>query len=190
MSAILVVFVIPSEVEESRCATFAISSRDVWTSLDMTEQQLLPRISRHYVDALDHHAFGRFARFTHAVPGHRSVTDFLEHVLAFNQFAKGRVLMIKPVHRAEADEELRTGRVRIRPARHRNHAAVVAMIVELGLEVVPGSALPVAVLFCRIFRIRIAALAHEFFYDPVENRPVVKALARQFLEILDRVWCG
>ena len=64
------------------------------------------------------------------------------------------------------------------------------MIVELGLDVVTGSALPVAVLFCRIFRIRIAALDHEFFDDPVENRAVVKSLARQFLEILDRLWRG
>jgi hypothetical protein len=66
----------------------------------------------------------------------------------------------------------------------------VAIIVELGLDVVSGAALPVAVLFYRIFRIRVAALDHEFFDDPVENRPVVKALARQFLEILDRVWRG
>ena len=64
------------------------------------------------------------------------------------------------------------------------------MIVELGLDVVPRSALPVAVLFCRVLRIRVAALDHEFFDDPVENRPVVKALARQFPEILDRVWRG
>ena len=47
---------------------------------------------------------------------------FSQHILAFNQFAKGRVLMVEPVHRAEADEELRTGRVWIRTARHRNHA--------------------------------------------------------------------
>ena len=50
----------------------------------------------------------------------RNVTDFLQHILAFNQFAEGRVLMIEPVHRGEADEELRTGGVRIRTARHRN----------------------------------------------------------------------
>src|SRR5262245_21418692 len=98
--------------------------------------------------------------------------------------------MIEPVHRGEADEELRTGRVWIRPSRHRDHAAVVTMIAELGLDVVPGSACAVAVLFCRIFRIRIAALDHESFDDPMENCPVVKSLARQFLEILDRVWRG
>ena len=64
------------------------------------------------------------------------------------------------------------------------------MIVELGIDVVTGSALPVAILFCRIFRIRIAALDHESFDDPVENRAVIKSLARQFLEILDRLWRG
>src|SRR5262249_1079746 len=87
-------------------------------------------------------------------------------------------------------EELRTCGIWIRPARHRNYAAIMAMIVELGFEVVPGSALPVAVLFCRVFRIWIAALDHESFDDPVENCPVVKALARQFLEVLNRFWCG
>ncbi len=56
----------------------------------------------------------------------RNVTDFLQHILAFNQFAKGRVLMIEPVHRCEADEELRTGGVWIRTARHRNNAAIVS----------------------------------------------------------------
>ena len=56
----------------------------------------------------------------------RNVTDFLQHIVAFNQFAKGRVLMVEPVHRGEADEELRTGGVRIRLARHRNHAAIVS----------------------------------------------------------------
>ena len=64
------------------------------------------------------------------------------------------------------------------------------MIVELGLDVVAGSAFAVAVLFCRVLRIRIAALDHESFDDSVENCPVVKALARQFLEILDRVRRG
>ena len=29
----------------------------------------------------------------------RRVTDFLQHILAFNQFAEGRVLMVEPVHR-------------------------------------------------------------------------------------------
>src|SRR5262249_51559862 len=98
--------------------------------------------------------------------------------------------MVEPVYRRETNEEWQTGGTRIRPARHRKHATVVAMIVEFGLDVETGSALPVAIFFCGIFRIRIAALDHESFDDPVENRPVIETLARQFLEILDRVWCG
>src|SRR5262245_48160504 len=98
--------------------------------------------------------------------------------------------MVEPMHRREADEELRTCGVRILAASHRKHAKIVAMIVELGLDVVPRSAFAVTVLFCRIFRIRIATLDHEAFYDPVESRPVIKALACQFLKIIDRVSCG
>ena len=64
------------------------------------------------------------------------------------------------------------------------------MIVKLSLDLVTRTTLSVTVLFCRIFRIRVAALDHEFFDDPMENRSVVKSLARQFLEILDRLWRG
>src|SRR5438309_10665716 len=97
--------------------------------------------------------------------------------------------MVEPAYRGEADEELRAGGVGIWPARHRDYAALVTVIVELGLDIVTRSALAVAVFFCRVFRIRIAALDHESFDDPVENRPVVKALACEFLEVFDRVRC-
>src|SRR5690348_16421388 len=62
------------------------------------------------------------------------------------------------------------------------------MIVELGLDLVVGAALSVGVLFRRIFRIRIAALNHEILDDPMENRAVIEALARQLLEVSDGVW--
>src|SRR4026209_1094491 len=57
-------------------------------------ESLFHRISWDDFDALDHHAFGRLARFAHAVLGHLDVTDFLQHILAFDQFAKGGVLVI------------------------------------------------------------------------------------------------
>ena len=101
----------------------------------------------------------------------RSITDFLQHILAFNQFAKGRVLMIEPVHGCEADEELRTGRIRIGPRAIEITPRSWAMIVKLGLDLVSGTALSVAVLFRRIFRVRVAALDHESFDDAVENGP-------------------
>src|SRR5437773_9629042 len=64
------------------------------------------------------------------------------------------------------------------------------VIVQLSFDVVTRTALSVTVLFHRIFRIWIASLDHELFDDPVENGGVVETLARQFLEILDRVWCS
>ncbi len=131
MSAI---FVIPSGVEESRCDTADVAPRDVSTSLDMTVNYLLHGIRRHDFDALDHDAFGRFARFAHAVSGHLCVTDFFQNIIAFDQLAERRVLMVEPAYRGEAEEELRAGGVGIRPARHRDHAALVTVIVELGLR--------------------------------------------------------
>ena len=98
--------------------------------------------------------------------------------------------MIEPVYWCETDEELRAGRVRIRFARHRDHAALMRMIVKLGFDLVTRTTCSVAVLFCRIFRIRVAALDHESFDDPVENRPVIESLACQFLEVLNCVWRG
>ena len=64
------------------------------------------------------------------------------------------------------------------------------MIVKLGFDLVTWTTSSVAVFFCRIFRIRVAALDHEPFDDPVENGAVVETGARQLLEILDRFWRG
>jgi len=63
------------------------------------------------------------------------------------------------------------------------------MIVKLGLDVCDRVRLAVAVLLCRIFRIRIAALNHEFLNDPMENRAVVKTLSRSFLKFSIVFWC-
>ena len=97
--------------------------------------------------------------------------------------------MIEPMDWCETDKKLRPSRIRIRPACHRDNTALVWMIVKLGLDVVIGSAFAVAVLLCRIFRIRVAALNHELLNDPMENRAIVKTLSRKFFEILDRIWC-
>ena len=40
---------------------------------------------------------------------HRRVADFLQHVVAFDQFAKRRVLMIEPRYRRETNKKLRAG---------------------------------------------------------------------------------
>src|SRR5438874_13784472 len=98
--------------------------------------------------------------------------------------------MIEPVYWCETDEELRAGRVRIRFARHRDHAVLMRMIVKLGFDLVTWATSSVAVFFCRIFRIRVAALDHEPFDEPAENGAVVETEARQLLETLDLFWRG
>ena len=61
--------------------------------------ELFDRTSRHDVDLVDHDALSRLTHFAHAVLGHGRITDFSQHIIAFNQFAERRVLMIEPVHR-------------------------------------------------------------------------------------------
>src|SRR5437016_1750563 len=150
--------------------------------------ELLHRFSRHDLNTLDHHALCRLARFALCISLDRRVANFLQHVIAPDQRAESRVLMIEPMYRRETDEELRSGRIWIGRARHGDHTAIVRMIVKFGLDFVIRTALSVTVLFRGIFRIWIATLDHEVFDDSVENRPIVETLSRQFLEILDRVW--
>src|SRR2546426_11845307 len=109
--------------------------------------ELFHGIRRHDLDALDHHTFGRLAVFAPAVSRHWSVADFFQDIVAFDQFTESRVLPIEPRNRRETDEELRTGRIRIGPARHRDHAALLWVIVEFSFDFVTGSALSEAVLF-------------------------------------------
>ncbi len=60
--------------------------------------------------------------------------------------------------------------------------------IKFGFDVVTGPALSVTIFLRWVFRIRVAALNHESFDDPMENSAVVEALARQLFEILDGIW--
>src|SRR5436309_8601962 len=96
--------------------------------------------------------------------------------------------MFVSMYERETDIILLSGRIRICAALHGDHARVVRMIVKFGFDVVTGPALSVTIFLRWVFRIRVAALNHESFDDPMENSAVVEALARQLLEILDGVW--
>src|SRR5439155_13931092 len=126
---------------------------------------------------------GRLAVLARAVSRLWSVADFFQDFVAFDQFTETRVLPIEPRNRRETDEELRAGRIRIGHARHRDHAALMWVIVEFSFDFVAGSALSKAVLFRWIFRIRIAALNHESLDDAMKSCAVVKSRAGKFLKI-------
>ena len=64
------------------------------------------------------------------------------------------------------------------------------MIIEFGFDLVTGTAGTVTIFLRRVFRVRIAALNHESFHDPVKNRSNIKSGASQLLKILDRVRRG
>src|SRR5439155_16135449 len=69
---------------------------------------LLDRISWHDLDAFDHHPLGRFAVLARAASGHRHITDFSQHVIAFDQLTERGVLMIQTRNARETDEKLRS----------------------------------------------------------------------------------
>src|SRR4030095_12437885 len=119
--------------------------------------------------AFDHHPLGRLARLARVVSRDRSITDFFEDIGAFNQFSERRVLMIETRNRCETNKELRSGRIGIGAAGHRNDAALMGMIIEFGLDLVTRAALSVAGLFRWVFRIRIATLNHESLDDPMKT---------------------
>ena len=66
--------------------------------------------------------------------------DLFEHVVAFDQLAEGRVLMIQLGRAAVADEELASGGIGIVGAGHGNDAADVGMVVEFGVDLIAGAA--------------------------------------------------
>src|SRR5262249_1756965 len=174
MSAILVVFVIPSEVEESLIYS-KVTARDVSTPLDMTTADpfLLHRCRRDDLNAFDHDAVRRLAHFAHAVVRHRRVADFVEHIIAFDQFAKGCVLPIESPNRCQTDKKVLAGRIWIRATRHRDDTPIMGMIVKFGFDFVSWPTLPVSALFRRIFRIRVAPLDHESFDDSMKGGAIV-----------------
>src|SRR5438874_10257033 len=136
--------------------------------------ELLAGIRGDDVDLLDHDPLGWFTVFAHAVSSYWSVADLSEHLIAFDQLTEGRVLMIESWHWRETNEKLGAGRIWVRFARHRDHTALMSMIVEFRFEFVTRAAFTVAIFFARIFRVRVATLNHESFHDPMNSRSVVK----------------
>src|SRR6266566_516080 len=82
-------------------------------------------IGRHDLDALDHDPFRRLARLACAVTRDWNIADFFQNVRALDQLTERGVLPIEPRDRRETYEELRTGRIRSGPTRHRDHTALV-----------------------------------------------------------------
>jgi len=79
----------------------------------------------HDLDALDHDPFRRLAHLACAVTRDLNIADFFQNIGALDQLTERRVLPIEPRDGPETYEELRTGRIRSGPTRHRDHAALV-----------------------------------------------------------------
>src|SRR5712672_560760 len=87
-------------------------------------ESLLHRIRRNNLDAFDDDPFRRLTHLSAAVSAYLGRANILEHVVAFDQFAERRVLMVQASNRRQADKKLRAGRIRLRLPRHRDDAAL------------------------------------------------------------------
>ena len=79
---------------------------------------LVDRLGGHDFHALDADPHGWFAHLAAVAGGDGGVADALEHVLAFDQFAKGGVFAVQALGLAQADKELAAGRIRLAGAGH------------------------------------------------------------------------
>src|SRR5260221_7563976 len=106
-----------------------------------------------------------------------ALLDRVDVFHARGDLAPDRVFAVEEGRRREADEELAVGAVRVVGARHRDGAANVLFLAELGGELLSGAAGAGA--------LGIAGLRHEAVDDAVEDDAVVEAVARQLLDPRD-----
>src|SRR5688500_18439432 len=105
--------------------------------------------------------------------------DRVDRVHARGDAAEDRVLAVEPRGGLRRDdEELAAVRIGAMVG-HRERTALDLVVVDLVLELVARTAGPGAV--------RAAALDHEVADHAVEDQPVVVAVARQLLEVVDRL---
>src|ERR1700677_2765976 len=107
--------------------------------------------------------------------------DLVDILHARNHLAPDGILAVEKGRVAEADEELRIGRIWTRGAGHRNGSAHMRLSVDLGLEV-------------RIFRpsrpgsLGTTGLRHESVDHAVEDDAVVESFGDQALDVRDMAW--
>src|ERR1700722_14475664 len=107
--------------------------------------------------------------------------DLIDVLHARNHLAPDSILAVEKGRVAEADEELRIGRIRTRGAGHRNGSAHMRLSVELGLEV-------------RIFRpsrpgsLGTTGLRHEPVDLAVEDDAVVESFRDHAFDVRAMAW--
>src|SRR6266498_4249676 len=106
-----------------------------------------------------------------------ALLDIVHDVHARGDLAEHGVLAVEEVGGGEGDVKLAARGVGILAARHGHYAAHVLLLVELGLDLVPGAA--------RAITLGIAALNYKVRLHAVEDQPVVEALLGEGDEVLD-----
>src|SRR5260221_2747022 len=106
-----------------------------------------------------------------------ALLDRVDVFHARGDLAPDRVFAVEEGRRREADEELAVGAVGVVGARHRDGAADVLLLAELGGQLLSRAAGAGA--------LGIAGLCHEAVDDAVEDDAVIEATARQLLDPRD-----
>src|SRR5262249_18005139 len=137
---------------------------------------------------VDHRAAANQERPRHGSgldDGHRlhpvALLDAVDVLHAAHHLAEDGVVAVEVWRRAVGDVELAPRGVGMLAARHRQRAAHVLPLAELGLDRVARAAGAVA--------LGIAALDDEVRHDAVEGEVVVKTLLGQRDEVLDGLGC-
>ncbi len=99
--------------------------------------------------------------------------------------SRAGVLLVQKAGIAMTDEELRPSGIRVLRTRRGEDAAHMGFVVELGLDLVAGSARTPTALLGLVLGEMIAPLNYEALDDAVETGAVVETLFREFLEVFD-----
>src|SRR2546423_4621963 len=100
---------------------------------------LINGVRRNYFDTLNFNSFCRLTGLSGPIPDDWNAGNFFEYVIAFDQFAESRVLVVQGGRGAMADEKLTPGGVRTSwRAGHRDYPAHMWPVVKLGFYFVPG----------------------------------------------------
>src|SRR5262249_49879832 len=114
--------------------------------------------------------------------------DLFQHIIAFDQFAKSRVLTVKKRRIREANEKLATRGIRMLRARHRNDTAFMLATIKFRFDFVTWIARAPFRFLRGILGLWIAALDHESLDDSMKTGAIVKAFIGKGLKILNRLW--
>lgn len=142
---------------------------------------------RNDFDAFERDPFDWRTFFSAATGLCRDIGNAFQNVVPGDEFTERGILVVEELGVAVDEEKLRTRGIGMRGAGHRNHAAHMGLFIELRFDFVAGAAGAGHAAFA-FLGVGATSLDHETLDDAMKGGAVIKSLAGEFLEILDRLW--